>query len=270
MRNFISKRNFFTSAVSVFLSVFMVAVVAYGASTMDTASVGAGTSTPGASLGVKGAALIEGQIWADNLIATSSAISSGFGTTAPGAEFTVSGSGIFEGFVSSNYFTSTSTNTSWVMGQVGIGTTTPGAQLAVDGMGLFNGIVEADSFVATSTSATSTLKWSLDVATSSLQVSGVSGQVVIGATTTIADGGVMGRDLNPDPALTITGTGNAASATGTLYVSGGGINGGEIIIRSSDGFNCVSLTVLSGNVDPFTSNIALATLLNAKIVACPR
>lgn len=233
MKNIISKRYFFTSAVSVLLSVFMVAVVAYGASTMDTASVGAGTSTPGAAVGATGA-------------------------------------GIFDGFVSANYFTSTSTGTSWVMGQMGIGTTTPGAQLAVDGMGLFNGIVEADSFVATSTSATSTIKYSLDIATSSLQVSGFSGQVVVGATTTLPNADVLGRDLNPDPALTITGVGNAAGATGTLYVSGGGINGGEIIIRSSDGFNCVSLTVLSGNVDPFTSNIALATLLNAKIVACPR
>ena len=207
--------------------------MAYGASMMNTSSVGSGTTTPGAAVDVKGA-------------------------------------GLFDGFVGANYFTSTSSLTSWVMGQVGIGTTTPGAQLAVDGVGLFNGGVTGDFLVATSTTATSTIRTSIEVASSSLQVSGFSGQVVIGATTTLSNADVIGRDLNPDPALTITGVGNAAGATGTLYVSGGGTNGGEIIIRSSDGFNCVSLTVLSGNVDPFVSNIALATLLNAKIVACPR
>ncbi len=206
--------------------------MAYGASTMDTASVGAGTSTPGTALSAKGDALVEG-------------------------------------FVSGAYFTSTSSVTSWLMGQVGIGTNTPGAQLAVDGIGLFNGMVIADSLVATSTSATSTLKWSLDVASSSLQVSGISGQVVIGATTTIPNSDVGAVQQSVDPALTITGTGSAAGATGTLYVAGGGASGGQIILKSSDGIHCLSLIATLG-ATALDASASTPLGLTQKTIPCPR
>ena len=222
-----SKRHFFTSAVSVLLSVFMVAVVAYGASTMDTASVGAGTSTPGAALGVKGAALIEGQLWIENIIATSTSLASGYGTITPGAEFAVAGSA------------------------------------------LFDGIVTASNYVATSTNATSSVKWSLDIASSSLQINGNSGQVMIGATTTFSNGDVGAVQQSVDPALTIVGTGSAASATGTLFVTGGAATAGQIILKATD-TRCVSImaNTLANALD--ASNLTTANLLTAKVVPCPR
>ncbi|MEK9174762.1 MAG: hypothetical protein AAB725_02215 [Patescibacteria group bacterium] len=272
MRTFFSVRHFFTSVGAILLSVLMVALVAYGASTMDTASVGSGTSTPGAALGVKGSALVEGQLWVDSLVATSTSFAYGFGTTSPGADFSVVGGAIIDGGLAVSYIKSTSTVDSSFGGSLGVGTTTPGAQFAVDGLGLFNGMVVADSLVATSTSATSTLKWSLDVATSSMLVDGNSGRMAIGATTT-ADGDVMRRALNPDPALTISGTGNAESATGTLYLMGEGGTGGELVIKSSDGNNCVSLMATTGALDPVTDTggtQTVALLVSAKVVPCPR
>jgi len=229
MKAIFSKRHIFTSAVSILLSVFTIAIVAYGATiTISSTGIGSGTSTPGAALGVQGGAIVDDFIWTGALTATSTSRASGFGTTSPGAEF------------------------------------------AVAGGALFDGRVTASSYAATSTSATSTLKWSLDVATSSLQIDGVTGRIVIGATTTLPDSDVQGRAFNPDPALTITGTGNAASATGTLYVAGGGANGGEVIIKSSDGNNCVSIMAQTGTVDPDTASKVVGDLLTFRVVACPR
>ncbi|MDP3800092.1 MAG: hypothetical protein Q8Q90_01580 [bacterium] len=232
MKSFFSKRYFLATVVSSLLSVFTVAVVAYGATmTISSTGLGSGTSTPGAAVAAQGA-------------------------------------GIFDGFVSANYFTATSSITSWVMGQVGIGTTTPGYQLGVDGAALFGGFVTADYFNATSTVATSTNKFSVEFATSSFKVDGISGRVVIGATTTLPQAGVMGRAFNPDLGLTVTGTGN--SATGTVYVAGGGASGGEIIIKSGDGNNCVSMVATTGASDPDTAAQLFANLLTVRVVACPK
>ena len=227
MRTLFSKRHFFTSAVSVLLSVFTVAVVAYGASVMDTASVGSGTSTPGAALSAKGEAIIEGFASVGYIFSTSTWHSSGFGTASPGTEFDVAGSA------------------------------------------LFDGVITASNYVATSTTATSTIKTSLDVATSSLQVSSYSGQVVVGATTTLPNADVANTQA-VDPALTVTGVGAAASATGTLYVAGGAGNGGQIILKSSEGTHCISIIATGGANALDASGLSAATLLTTKVVACPR
>src|SRR3989344_4306073 len=95
MRTLFSKRHFFTLAVSVLLSVFMVGVVAYGATmTISNRGLGSGTSTPGAALGVQGAAIIDDFVWANAFISTSTSQRSGIGTTSPGAAFAVRG-GVF-------------------------------------------------------------------------------------------------------------------------------------------------------------------------------
>ena len=83
--------------------------------------------------------------------ATSFGLNLGLGTSTPGSALGVKGSGIFDGFVSANYFTSTSSLTSWIMGQMGIGSTTPGAQMGIKGGVLSEGFVSADYFTSTST-----------------------------------------------------------------------------------------------------------------------
>ncbi|MEK9185776.1 MAG: hypothetical protein AAB863_03305, partial [Patescibacteria group bacterium] len=99
----------------------------------------------------------------------------GIGTSTPGAQLSVKGPGLFEGFVSADYFTSTSTNTSWLMGSMGFGTTTPGAKIGVRGAGIFDGFVSADYFTSTSTNTS----W-------------IMGQMGFGTTTPGAKMGVRG------------------------------------------------------------------------------
>ena len=234
MKSLISKRYFLATAVSSLLSIFMVAVVAYGATmTISSTGLGSGTSTPGAAVGAAGA-------------------------------------GIFEGFVSANYFTSTSSNTSWLLGgNFGLGTTTPGAKVGVRGGLIVDDFVNASFFNATSTTATSTTRYGMTIASTTI-VDGQSGRWAIG-TSTFPDGDTMGlTGGNPDPGLTITGVGNSASATGTLYVAGGGATGGQIIIKSSDGTRCITVMAQGTGVAIDASANSIATLLTAKVTACPR
>src|SRR3989344_872512 len=56
----------------------------------------------------------------------------GIAPSSPGERLGVKGSAIVEGFVSANYFTSTSTNDSWLLGNLGLGTTAPWGILAVE------------------------------------------------------------------------------------------------------------------------------------------
>ncbi len=259
MRTLFNKQHFFTLAASVLLSVFMVAVVAWGATmTISNVGIGSGSSTPGAAVGAKGAGLFEGFVHADYFRSTSTA-SWGIGTSSPGVRLGVAGPGLFEGFVDANYFRSSSTDVA-----SGFGTTSPGAEFAVAGGALFDGRVTASSYAATSTVATSTIKYGLDIASSSLQVDGVTGKVAIGTSTLPLAQNIAGI---VDPALTVTGVGNTGSATGTLYVAGGVGNGGQIIMKSTDGTRCVSITATSGGG---ALDAAPGTVLTLKVVACPR
>lgn len=73
MTSFIfSKKQLATFLVSVVLSIFLVALTAFGITYVDTDSVGIATSSPGGALGVKGVAFIDGFALADYLVATSS------------------------------------------------------------------------------------------------------------------------------------------------------------------------------------------------------
>lgn len=280
MKALFSNRHFFASVVSVFVSVFMVAVVAYGSSTMDTASVGAGTSTPGMAVSAKGGGLFEGAVGGQFFYSTSSSYSwllggLGIGTTTPGLKLGVKGAGLFEGPVGGDFFYSTSSDVSWLMGgQLGLGTTTPGTKLGVRGGILADDFVYMSSYTATSTTATSTTKFGMTIASTSV-IDGYSGRWGIG-TTTVTDADVLATTLALDPSLTISGVGSAANATGTLYVAGAGNSGGQIIIKSSDGSFCVSLIATAGGTAGAktfaygASATDLATVLFAKVVACPR
>lgn len=223
MRKYFSKQQFVTSTAAILLSVFAVAVVAYGASIMDTASVGSGTSTPGAALGVKGAGIFEDFVWANAFIGTSTSQASGFGTTSPGADF------------------------------------------AVASGALFGGPITASAYTATSTTATSTIKFGLDVATSSLIIDGITGRVAIG-TSTLPDADVVAATASDDPTLTIAGLGSTANATGTLYITGGSQGGGgQIILKSVDGTRCVAVSAATAGGAQDTG-----VSLTAEIVDCPR
>lgn len=132
------KRQVVTFAVSVVLSVMLVSMMAFGATTIDTASVGVGTSTPGGALGVKGAGVFDGFVHFDYFTSTSTANSwllgkLGVGTTTPGDELGVTGAGLVEGGLTTSYLNSTSTVASSFGGSLGIGTSTPAAELGLAG-----------------------------------------------------------------------------------------------------------------------------------------
>lgn len=195
--NFVNgKQKFLASFIAVFLSVFAVAVIAYGSSTMDTASVGVGTSTPGAALGVKGGAVISDFVYSSSLTATT-------------------------------------------------------------------------TLTLTSVTATSSTRFGFTIASSSFNVSGVSGAVTIGTSTGPADADVANTHA-VDPALTVSGVGSALNATGTVYIAGGGSNGGQIILKSSDGTHCVSILANALGIALDASGSSAATLLTTKVVACPK
>lgn len=227
MRTFLSKRDYFAVFASILLSVFMVAVVTYGATiTISSGGVGSGTSTPGSAIGSKGA-------------------------------------GIFEGFVSANYFTSTSSLDSWLMGNLGLGTTTPGAKLSVRGGALVDDFVMMSYFTATSTTATSTTRFGINLASSSLNIDGVTGRIAIG-TTTFSDSDA-GATWALDPSLTIGAVGSANTATATVYIAGEGETGGQLILKSSDGTRCGSIVF-----DSEAGAQGTAGVLIVEVVDCPR
>ncbi len=157
----IQKHKLITFGVSVFLSFFLVVLMAGAITYIDLDSVGVATATPGAAVSVKGQGIFEGFVSADYFTSTSTATSwllggnLGLGTTTPGGKLDVRGAGLFDGFVHANYFKSTSTNPSWIFGNLGLGTTTPGTFLGVKGAGLFEGFVWVDYMVATSTGTAS-------------------------------------------------------------------------------------------------------------------
>lgn len=199
------KRQVFTFAVSVVLSVLLVASISFGTTYVDTDSVGIATDTPGAALAVKGAAVIEG-------------------------------------FINFDYLHSTSTNNS-----------------------TFGGALDVEE------NATSTFVGGMNFGTSSLIIDNNSGRAAIG-TTSVTDSDHVATTLSVDPALTISGLGSANNATGTLYIAGEGANGGQIILKGSNGLGsrCVSIAAATGALDVGASGSSADTQLIIKVVSCPR
>ncbi|MDO8467218.1 MAG: hypothetical protein Q7S83_03720 [bacterium] len=220
-----NKKQVLSVVASVMVSVFAVTLMASAVSYISDTSVGVATATPGAAMGVKGG-------------------------------------GIFEGLVSADYYTSTSTGSSWLLGALGIGTTTPGAaiRLGVKGNSDLAGtvvvadVLEASYLIATSTTATSTVGFGLTVDTTSLVVDAGSNGVGV-ATSTLA---------TTAAALNVTLGVGAGTASSTVYVGGGPTVGAEIILRTNNGIDCVSISASSLDVDADNS-IALI----GRLIECP-
>lgn len=145
------KKQLVSVVLSVVFSFLLVAMVASAVTYIDTDSVGIGTSTPGAALGVKGGALIDGFLVADYIRATSTTASSiggnlGLASTTPGAMLAVKGFTIHDGGVWADYIVATSTSIA-----MGFGTSTPGAEFSVDGGALFGGGMTVSYLKSTST-----------------------------------------------------------------------------------------------------------------------
>jgi len=235
---------------------------------LATSSIGVGTNTPGMALGVNGAALIEDFVSVSTLLATSSA---GVGTGTPAGALGVDGAAFVNGFIFADQITASSTNPS------GVGTDTPGTVWAVGGTSDMEWLTVEDhirtSFLlSTSTTATSTLsRFGSELASTTIVIDGASGRMAIG-TSVVADADVVAGTFAVDPVLTLSGQGSAQGATGTLYISGEGATGGQIIIKDSSGLGsrCVSLIVNTGATDVGGSGAGVAELLIAKVVACPR
>lgn len=130
----VGERQFWVAFLSILLSVFFVAALTYGATTIDTNSVGVGTSTPGAAVGVKGAGIFEGFVHADYFFSTSTNNSTFGGaltvTEAATSTFTggiTAGTG---GLTSTGGFR-VDTGEAYFDEFVGIGTTSPSSFLDV-------------------------------------------------------------------------------------------------------------------------------------------
>ncbi|TSC89632.1 MAG: hypothetical protein G01um10143_122 [Parcubacteria group bacterium Gr01-1014_3] len=198
------QRQIITFVASVVLSLALVSMMAFGATYIDVDSVGIATDTPGAALGVKGA-------------------------------------GIFEGFVSAQYYTSTSTTNSWLLGDaLGLGTTTPGLRLSVDG-NIYGDIAHIDDhlrtsyFLATSTTATSTIGFGLTVDSTTLVVDASVNGVGIATSTLVS--------IGADRATLSIGAGTGST---TVFVAGGGALGGAMIFKDTDGNGCTMISFNDG------------------------
>ena len=151
-----NKTQIATFVSAVVLSVLLVALQVFGASLVDTDSVGVGTTTVGAGLHVTegftsvldGDAYIYGQLNAAYLVATSTTDSSfagniGLGSTTPAGALGVQGAAFIDDFLSVSTLLATSS--------AGVGTNTPAGALGVDGAAFVNGFIFADQITASST-----------------------------------------------------------------------------------------------------------------------
>ncbi len=223
-------RPIVTSAVAVVLSVSAVVFVAYASTFITTSSVGIATDTPGVSLSTKGA-------------------------------------GLFEGFVSANYFTSTSTNPSWLLNsQLGLGTSTPSGTLgrgglAAEGTGLFGNFVYTSFLTATSTTATSTLKGGAAIGTTNLVSDANSGNFGVGTSSwpVVINNAAASAGYKTGVAI------GAGTASSTVYIAGGASVGSSIILKSTDGTGCIAIMATRG-----ASAIDASVVLSAKVVSCPQ
>ena len=191
LKSYIRGKQVFTIIASVLLSVFLVVLFVYGATTIST-----NISTDG-TLAVTG-------------------LNASFGTSTPGAALSVKGAGLFDGFVSANYFTATSTTDSWFLGGLGLGTTTVSdtlnadGSLAIEGSALIGGVLTVSTIKSTSTtdvifagaldvreSATSTFIGGINITTTG----GLSSAV--GLT-------ITGGDIESSGKLTVTSVANSS------------------------------------------------------------
>lgn len=277
------KRQIITFIASVVLSLALVSMMAFGATYIDVDSVGIATDTPGAALGVKGAALIDGFLVADYITATSTSVASGFGTTSAGAEFAVAGGALFEGGLTASYLKATSTVASSIGGNLGLATTSPGQALSMVGTLLVNNTASSTFLgglyvrdvggITTQSGITVTggdIESSGKLTITSAATSSITGAFTVDSTTLVAEAGGNGVGIATSsfPGLTgdvsATVSVGAGAASTTLFLSGGPTVGASIILRSSDGDDCVVIIANNAEADA-DGNI----ILSAKKTVCP-
>ena len=258
--------------------------MAFGATYIDVDSVGIATATPGAALGVKGAALVDGFVWADYIVATSTSVASGVGTSSPGAEFGIGGGLLVEGGITGSYLRASSTVASSFGGSLGVGSSSPAATtLGVIGTLLVNNTASSTFLgglyvrdvggITTQSGITVTggdIESSGKLVITSSATSSITGAFTVDTTTLVVDAGGNGVGVATSSFPGITGDVSATLSVGagtastTLFLSGGPTVGSSIILRSSNGTDCVLIVANAADADA-DGNIALV----GKTTECP-
>ena len=119
--------------------------------------------------------------------------------------------------MSADYFTKTSTNSSWIFGNFGIGTTTAGVAFDARGSGSFKGGLYIQATTTTS---------SLITSTSTLEVRGQSGKDFYG----VGDGGV---NIATDTRSTLLSVHSGTNIQNNLVVEGNSIFTGTLKFKNN-------------------------------------
>ncbi len=293
------KRQLITFVASVVLSLALVTMMAFGATYVDTDSIGIGTDTPGAALGVKGAAIFEGFVSAGYFTSTSTADSwilggLGVGTTTVSDNLNkdgglaVEGGAIIGEGLTVSYVKATSTVASSFGGNLGAATTSPAAALSVIGSLLVNNTASSTFFggvhvkdvggITTNSGLNVTAGDILSagkLTVTSTATSSVAGDFTIDTTTLVveANGNNVGIATTTFPSFgdnseTVKVSIGAGTASTTMYIAGGPTVGSSIILKSSNGSNCILINANSNSV-ALGAPASLETLITAKVIACP-
>lgn len=222
------KLKFVSVSISVLATFAFVFLVVSATTYVDTDSIGVGSSTPGTALGIKGIGLFDGYVLADSFIATSTTDS------------------IFGGALDVR-----ESATSTFVGGVNVSTT--GGLSSATGLTITGGDIVSSGAVKVSSSGTSTFAGGLTLDTDSLIIDSSSNRVAIGTTTFP---GATAESVAPD--FTVSSAG-----TSTVFIANEGAGGSMIILKSTNGALCVSLTVLGG------ATVGSAGVVTAETIACP-
>lgn len=210
MTSFIfSKRQLATFLVSVVLSIFLVALTAFGITYIDTDSVGVATSSPGGALGVKGAAFIDGFVLADYVVATSSgSIFQWENGSATSTTYAVGVGGF--GSVKGNWNVDATSSVSSLIATntLSVGSSSPTFQFAVVGRANFGSgdVSISGGLLDVQSTATSTFDGGISVPTT-------------GGLSTASGLTVTGGDIQSSGKLTVT-SAATSSFSGTILASG--------------------------------------------------
>lgn len=260
------KRQIITFIASVVLSLALVSMMAFGATYIDVDSVGIATATPGAALGVKGAALVDDFLLANNLIATSSgSILQWENGDATSTTYAVGVGGF--GSVKGNWnVDATSSASSFIAtNTLGVASSSiDSAQFAVVGDSVLGGRLAVTDIVDVQGTGTSTYDGGLIVDSTTLIVDSSGSRVGIGTSTwpTVMGGG----GVNSNETVYLSTGGGAASST--LYLAGSASTGSALILTSTDGQGCVAIMATVGSIDEAAD--ATAPTLSITSVPCPR
>lgn len=259
------KRQVVTFIVSVVLSVMLVALMAFGATTIDATSVGIGTSTPGGALGVKGAAFVDGFALANNFVATSSgSIFQWENNDATSTTYAV-GVGGFGSVKGDWNIDATSSASSFVAtNTLSVGSSSPsGSEFSVVGHSVLGGDLNITGLLDVQSTGTSSINGGLEIESTTFIVDSSSNRIGFATSVwpTVMGGGAVNSDETP---FLVAGGGSAST---TLFLAGGADIGSSIILASTDGNGCVAIMATVGAIDEAADSPAV--VLSVTSVPCP-